>query len=359
MKIKQFKRICRLSQKDLKSTLAATLRETYAEVVSADGFLFARGAFPVLLVAHLDTVHRSLPTAIYFDRKSGALSAAEGIGGDDRAGVYIILELIKRFPCSVLFCEDEEVGGVGADAFARSPLAASVKPDFIVEFDRKGARDAVFYDCDTPEFTAFVTADFFREEWGSFSDISVIAPALGVAAVNLSCGYHSPHTLAETVHPAEVDAIIEAAAALLARHTEGTAYEYRERAYTPRGGSYWRDYFGGAWDSYGGGYGGGSTASARSWYCFTWRDKDGGEDFDFVDDAAGYYEALGLFLAAHPELTFADIIETESGGGATDTDTADTDTLHGDCDGCGAPRAEWRDGIGYLCAACYRRFYGG
>lgn len=353
MKIKQFKRLCRLGQADLKKTLAETLTETYTDIVSADGFLFARGEYPVLLVAHLDTVHKTLPSSIYFDRKSGALSAPEGIGGDDRAGIYIVLELVRRFNCSVLFCEDEEIGGIGAEAFIRSPVAASVRPDFIIEFDRKGAKDAVFYDCDTPDFTAFVTAEFFREEWGSFSDISVIAPALGVAAVNLSCGYHSPHTLAETVHPAEVDAIIEAAAAMLARHTEGTAYPYTERKYTPRGG-----YFGGGWwDSYGYGYGGAAKAR-RAWYCITWRDKDGGEDFDFIEDANGYYEAVGMFLAEHPDLTFSAILSVESGG-AGETETETYTPRGGDCDGCGATSGEWHDGIGYLCGACYRRYYGG
>lgn len=40
----------------------------------------------------------------------------------------------------------------------------------------------------------------FNTELGTFSDISIIAPAWGIAAVNLSIGYYDGHSLAETWH---------------------------------------------------------------------------------------------------------------------------------------------------------------
>ena len=88
----------------------------------------------------------------------------------------------------MLFCEDEETGGHGARAFTQSGIAADVH--YIVEMDRRGDNDAVFYECDNPEFTEFVCSFGFSEEAGSFSDISVIAPYLKRAAVNISAGYY-------------------------------------------------------------------------------------------------------------------------------------------------------------------------
>ncbi|MBO6179870.1 MAG: hypothetical protein J6O04_11890 [Selenomonadaceae bacterium] len=45
------------------------------------------------------------------------------------------------------------------------------------------------------DFKNYITLKGYRTAFGSFSDISVIAPALDVAAVNLSSGYYYAHTL--------------------------------------------------------------------------------------------------------------------------------------------------------------------
>ena len=121
----------------------------------------------------------------------------QGIGGDDRCGVYMIMQLIRDFKCHVLFCEDEEVGGRGANKFVASKLKPGV--NFIVEMDRRGSNDAVFYHCDNPDFTDFVLSFGFEENHGTFSDISVIAPPLNTAAVNISAGYYNEHRLHEYI----------------------------------------------------------------------------------------------------------------------------------------------------------------
>jgi len=139
----------------------------------------------------------------------------------------MIMELIKELDCHVLFTEDEETGGRGAIQFSNS----DIKPDvqFIVEFDRQGNSDAVFYDCDNPEFTAFVEKYGFNRREGTFSDISYIAPALGIGAVNLSSGYYHAHSQQEIIRIADVESIIERASRLLSN--VGTKYEYMEREY--------------------------------------------------------------------------------------------------------------------------------
>lgn len=192
-----FESVLRLPQKLLKRRLYKELSRLGYTPLSSRGFLYAEGSIPVLLVAHLDTVHeRSVKTICYSSDKRVVMSP-EGIGGDDRAGVYMILKILQTHRCHVLFCEDEEIGGVGASLFVRSGISPNV--NYIVELDRRGANDAVFYDCGNFDFTRFICSFGFEEDYGTFSDISVIAPALGVAAVNISAGYYNEHTLHESI----------------------------------------------------------------------------------------------------------------------------------------------------------------
>ena len=113
---------------------------------------------------------------------------------------------------------------MGASKFVKSGISPDVK--FIIEFDRRGADDAVFYDCDNPEFTDFICSFGFKESWGTFSDISTLAPALGVAAVNLSSGYYNAHTSNEYVVWSELESNIKKVDKLL--RSELKKYEYIE-----------------------------------------------------------------------------------------------------------------------------------
>ena len=55
----KFQFILRMSQRELKSYLETALQEMGYPIVSKRGYLYAEGEIPVLLVAHLDTVHTS------------------------------------------------------------------------------------------------------------------------------------------------------------------------------------------------------------------------------------------------------------------------------------------------------------
>lgn len=193
-----FEQIVRMTQGELKNALVNELKKIgYSGVKASKQFLYAKGKSPVLLVAHMDTVHKTPVKTICKSTCGNIMMSPEGIGGDDRSGVYMILEIVRKLKCHVLFCEDEEVGALGARAFVKSGIKPKV--NYIVEIDRRGDNDAVFYDCDNEEFTEFVTGFGFVESWGSFSDISVIAPALGIAAVNISAGYWNEHSLHEYI----------------------------------------------------------------------------------------------------------------------------------------------------------------
>ena len=201
----------------------------YAEGVlhNKKDFLYAEGNAPYMLIAHLDTVHKTLPTIICYSKDGDHMMSPQGIGGDDRCGVYIILSLLAKLPFKpyVLFTMDEEVGGIGAKAFIDYMMEHDI-PDlkYIVEYDRKGDDDCVFYGCGNQDFVDFVESFGFKEAYGTFSDISVIAPELSVAAVNLSSGYYNPHTEHEYVSFKDMNRIIERSLEMLRADCEPFVY---------------------------------------------------------------------------------------------------------------------------------------
>mgnify|MGYP004467113371 CR=1 FL=1 len=217
-----FEQIFQLSQERLKQALETELIENGYAVRKQRGFLYAEGTVPVLLVAHLDTVHRAQPETICYSADGTVMMSPQGIGGDDRAGVYMILRLIQSCHCHVLFCEDEETGGHGARAFTKS----GIKPDvnYIVELDRMGSNDAVFYNCMNEQFEQHICSFGFQTAFGSFSDISILAPKLNLAAVNLSTGYYNAHRENEIVHLDEVEKLIGRVEKLLQAKTERFSY---------------------------------------------------------------------------------------------------------------------------------------
>ena len=294
--INKFNQLCRMSQRDLKKYVATELKKTHANVIKEDGFVFAQGNFPVLLVAHLDTVHDVLPTSIAFNPQTQAISSPNGIGGDDRCGVYMILEIIKKYNCSVLFCEDEEIGGKGAQKFTKNKLSKNLFFNYIIEFDRAGSNDAVFYDCDNPDFEEFITKDFYKTAFGSFSDISVVAPHLGCAAVNLSCGYYKAHTKDEYVIYSEMLESMDAACEILERTTEEDKFEYIDGDYGYGYNSY----------NYGGGFYDGDIA-----YFLIQYTNDRGSEGWFEAEATSTEEAVGMFCIKHPNLSFNNIIDIQ------------------------------------------------
>ena len=290
-----FTKICQMSQDKLKNFVAKELEKTHDNVIVADGFVYAQGTFPVLLVAHLDTVHTQLPQSIIYNKKKGQLSSPQGIGGDDRCGVYMILEIIKEYNCSVLFCEEEESGAIGADKFTKSKLAKNLEFNYIIELDRRGKNDAVFYDCDNKDFEEFITKDYYKTAWGTFSDISVIAPELKCAAVNLSCGYYNAHTKEEYVVLAEMEESINRVCKILERTTDDDKFEYIEVVYD-NNASLWGLDDDWHFNNY-----------TEKYYLIMWYDKEHDSDEWKEVCAHSREEAIGKFLIDHPTLSYDDI----------------------------------------------------
>ncbi|WP_300803345.1 hypothetical protein [uncultured Acetatifactor sp.] len=245
--------------KPLEYFLRPTQRELFAKLrsiykgradVCRDSYILVKGEAPVLLVAHLDTVHPKPVKQICMTGDGGMLMSPQGIGGDDRCGVYALNAVYEQSEAKpwLLFTCDEEVGGIGASVFCvkqrKGVLPKELKRlKLIIEIDRKGKDDAVYYGCGNKAFEDYITGKGFRTSYGSFSDISYIAPELGIAAVNLSAGYYNAHTLHEYINRKHLEDTVRKVIGIVAESIapDFPRYEYAEaRCYYRRG-----------WDRYG------------------------------------------------------------------------------------------------------------
>lgn len=304
MNMKMFKKICRKTQYELKGFLKKELSKFYETIINEDGFLYVpSGNVDVMLTAHMDTVHKDRCTMIQTVRREDkeALWSPQGIGGDDRCGVYMILNILKNTDLrpSIVFCEDEESGGIGSEKFAtwleKHDEATNVK--YVIELDRRGSNDAVFYDCGNVDFQQYIEdITGYKEAFGSFSDIGNISPVLDVASVNLSCGYYKEHTLEHYVIPTEMENTIRATIKLLEDAGNVEKFDYQEVKYT----SYY-----------------GSNYTTRGLYSAYYDDsyyqqlivaiKNGVEvrgQYNYVSQE----ECVGLFLMDNPDICYNDVI---------------------------------------------------
>lgn len=198
-----FCKICRLQEGGILHLMGSVLREYYSKdvVTQTKDYVYARGTLPIALVAHADTIHVSVPKEIFYDKEKNVVWSPEGLGADDRAGIYAIIDIIREgLRPTVIITNYEETGSIGARKFTKAFPKYENKVNFMIELDRQGMNDMVFYSCDNPEFENYLEPYGFKTDWGSFSDIAAIAPKWKVAAVNLSIGYVDEHTKAERLY---------------------------------------------------------------------------------------------------------------------------------------------------------------
>lgn len=216
--------------KTLLSTLKASKEAMKAQIEKSatlkgeDCWLFVpeKTESKVCLVAHIDTVwdndksfgrfgnlfaakniekpksrsHRE--KVLVHDKEKGLIWSPDGLGADDRAGVYAALKLFRETPEPykpyVLLTDYEESGGKGASEAATVFAKELAGCNFLIELDRANGNDAVFYNGEPDKFMDYISEFGFKESTGSFSDISIVCPAVERCGVNLSIGYYHQHT---------------------------------------------------------------------------------------------------------------------------------------------------------------------
>ena len=170
------------------------------------------------VAAHIDTVHRHAPARIV--QHGGLLvgfneaGCRTGIGGDDKAGVFICLELLKRFDnIAVALFAAEEVGCVGA---RHADAKFFERVGCVIEFDCPG-RGLVSYTSggmrmfqNDGEFITTALPVMCRHgalQWQHhpFSDVKAIGGRFGLSCLNVSAGYYNWHRRDEFVKLADVE----------------------------------------------------------------------------------------------------------------------------------------------------------
>lgn len=198
-------------------------------------YIIAEGDLPICLCAHIDTVFENPPTVFYYDQEKTVLWSPQGLGADDRAGIYAIIELLEKgYRPSIILTDLEEKGGLGAEALVNKYLddCPFKECKAIIQLDRQGKNDAVYYECDNKDFEKKITSYGFKTQWGTFTDISIIAPAWGIAAVNLSVGYYNEHRKIETLNMRELGSTIKKLERILKECNNWPSYAYIPYVYS-------------------------------------------------------------------------------------------------------------------------------
>ena len=130
---------------------------------------------------------------------SAKCHSQQGLGADDKNGIFICLELLKKFDVmKVAFFVGEEVGCKGSGAV---DLEFFKDCRFIIEPDRKDSSDLITSmfcgDVCSVEFAdAIGFKDYgYEHEQGSITDVGeLVDRGVGISCLNLSCGYYDAHT---------------------------------------------------------------------------------------------------------------------------------------------------------------------
>lgn len=211
-----------------------------------EGMYFA-GDVPVLLVAHMDTVHMRQPTvdSIFYDTEKQVMWSPDGIGADCRAGVFNVLSTVaKGYKPHIMLTWEEERGGVGASALCnrwgdKSITAEALlvqehmtEVNFAIQYDRHGYSEAVYYYLDNKQFENYISSFGYNTRIGSYTDICEISPAFGFASVNVAAGYVDEHTKQELLLVDEMLRTQEKVIKILDDQIKNpTFYEYKEKSY--------------------------------------------------------------------------------------------------------------------------------
>jgi di/tripeptidase len=155
----------------------------------------------ILLAAHMDQVQTEQCEKLFI-RNKNEVHGDKGIGADDKNGIWIILNLLKKFKdISFIFSDQEECGGNIKTVFQKidkedSKKLATIKYSLV--FDRRSGSDIIgklnsYCESDLLNAVETLGKEFgYKTTQGMWSDCDQIS--LYVPCVNLSCGYYDPHT---------------------------------------------------------------------------------------------------------------------------------------------------------------------
>lgn len=156
-------------------------------------------------VAHLDQVQKkhssdfkAIETRDIIFGWSPKRKVYEGLGADDKVGIWICLRCLQKYDnIKIAFFSQEETGCVGS-ANARLQFFENCR--FVIQPDRRGSDDlitSIMGDLCSEEFLEAIDYERFgyKPTDGLTTDVGTLKDnGLGISCINLSCGYYDPHT---------------------------------------------------------------------------------------------------------------------------------------------------------------------
>lgn len=192
------------------------------------------------IVAHLDQVQKThsndfvaVETYDLIMGYSPLNKRQEGLGADDKNGIWIALKCLKKYDIlKVAFFVGEEVGCVGS---SKAWMEFFENTRFVIQPDRRGSNDMVT----SIGFTELCSEDFIEStdykdygydlSDGMFTDVlSLKEQGLPVSCINLSCGYYNPHTDYEIVVKEDLINCLAFVEHIIEKCTQPYPHEYRE-----------------------------------------------------------------------------------------------------------------------------------
>ena len=161
--------------------------------------------FPAI-VCHADQVQRNhskdfkaIETRDIIFGYSPSNHQIEGLGADDKNGVLIVLEALKKYDSlKAVFFKEEETGCGGS---SHCELSFFNDCRFVIQCDRRGNSDLITsigcIDLCSEKFIQDIDPETYNYkcEVGLMTDVETLKErGLSVSAVNISCGYYNPHT---------------------------------------------------------------------------------------------------------------------------------------------------------------------
>ena len=224
---------------------------------NAGNVYFVKGeseTYPVV-VAHLDQVQRhhskdfkAVVTEDIVFGYSPSQKEYQGLGADDKNGLWIALKCLETFDViKVAFFVGEEIGCVGS---SKCDMNFFADARFVVEPDRRGGNDLITeisgYDIASEAFlNAFDYASFgYKKTSGLMTDVLELTErGVGVACINMSCGYYSPHSDEEFTVIADLLNALDLVKHIITTCTDVYAHKAKY-SYAGRYGSYYGNYYG-------------------------------------------------------------------------------------------------------------------
>lgn len=237
----------------------------------------------------------------------------QGLGADDKNGIYICLECLKAYDdIKVAFFVEEETGCIGSRSV---DVKFFEDCRYIIQPDRRGGNDLITEmfcgDVCSEEFTdAIGYKEYgYSPAHGSVTDVGeLVERKVGISCLNLSCGYYEAHTDCEFTVLSELQNCLD-----FVRHIIDTCIDVYPFEYVDRWDKWNRkqssktynygSYFGksGNYVSYGGygNYGHGSYKDEYDYDDYSYYTEN------FYDDDL---QAMELLLASDESLTLDDIL---------------------------------------------------